>query len=500
MALQEADEDGGNGDEVLWMGTGANTPCLANGSLGGFVEPSIDDFIVCEYTESLLVQQLPVWPGGLGDLRPSRMLRGVIDGDTGELELQDLTSSIDFIGDFQRFTTAGIRAVGVVDNVVIFAGPALTVSGAVNMWAFRTDGQYLGSKGFLDWANIRKFLTVDGELYVGVLTSWDNPHAGGSVLRWVGSETEPFLFEEVARLNNEVAELAVHEETDNGVTTKRLIAGTWPRLYGTLNHTDELYGLFQSPPLPLDNGDINDWEQIFRIDQYEPDPVTARAIASGGLASYNGHIWFGTLITVGIPALAWIEQYGIPLSEEKVNEVILGTYRPLTFFRGHMVDGTFEVEVLYGNAELPVYNFFPGEFQPMPTGLGAPLEGLGGIDEMFNTYTWAVQVGKDDLLYVGTLDNSFSLQGVVIPGQDPVSATGAVGEQAFGCDLYVFGSSSTKARPVTLRGFGNDTNSGVRNLVAGVTGLYAGTGNVSNISEEGGWELLRIVSPLLPGN
>jgi len=34
------------------------------------------------------------------------------------------------------------------------------------------------------------------------------------------------------------------------------------------------------------------------------DPVTARAIAAGGMASYNGYIWFGTLITVGIPALA----------------------------------------------------------------------------------------------------------------------------------------------------------------------------------------------------
>ena len=501
-AIDAADEEGGNGDEVIWLGTGANTPCLANGSLGGFVEPSIDEFIACEYGESLLVQQLPVWPAGLGDLRPSRMLRGVIDGDTGELSLQDLTPGIDFIGDFQRFTTAGIRAVGISGNVVLFAGPALTVSGTINMWAFRrSDGVYLGSKGFLEWGNIRKFLTVDGEMYVGVLNSWDNPHPGGSVLRWTGNEGDPFQFEEVARLDNEVAELAVHEQTTSLGTTKVLVAGTWPRLYGTLDQTDELYGLFMSPPLPLDSTDADDWEQIFRIDQYEPDPVTARAIASGGIASFDGYIWFGTLITVGIPALAWIEAYGIPIGEERINEVILGTYRPLTLFRGRMVDAvggpTFEVEVLYGNEELPVYQFFPGNFQPQPTGLGPPTEGLGGIDEMFNTYTWAVQVGADGLLYVGTLDNSFSLQGVQIPGQDPVAATGAVGRQNFGADLFAFGPGSTKARVITRRGFGNDTNSGIRNMVAGQTGIYAGTGNVSNIAAEGGWELHRILSPMM---
>jgi hypothetical protein len=497
MAIEPLADEGAGGDEVLWFGTGNNTPCLANASLGGLSSPSIDDFLVCEYNESLLVNQLPVWPGGLGDLRPSRMVRGVVDGETGELELTDLTPSIDFIGDFQRFTTGGIRSAGVVDNVVIFAGPALAISGAVNMWAFRTDGQYLGSKGFLDWGNIRKFVTVDGEMYVGVLTSWDNPHPGGSVLRWVGSETDPFQFEEVARLDNEVAELIVHEEMENGVPTKRLVAGTWPRLYGTLNQTDELYGLFRSPPLPLDVDDVDDWDQIFRIDDYEPDPATARAIASGGLASYNGYIWFGTLITVGIPVLAWVEANGIPITEDKIIEVILGTYRPLTFFRGRMVEGEFEVEVLYGNSELPVYNHGAGEFQSQPTGLGAPIEGLGGFNNLFNTYTWSVEVGKDGLMYVGTLDNSFSLQGVKLPGPNPLSVTEGLEEPKFGCDLFVFGPASTRPRPVTLHGFGNETNSGIRNMRAGYSGLYIGTGNVSNITAEGGWELIRVKSPLL---
>lgn len=501
MAIQTpGDTFGGANEDVLWMGTGANTPCVANGSLGGSSEPSIDDVLVCEYGESLLAQRLSVWPDGLGDLRPARMLRGVIDNTTGELTLQDLTEDVNFIADFQLLTTAGIRAVGVCDGVVLFAGPALVVSGAINMWAFSTDGQFLGSTGLLEYANIRSALCVDGELYLGVLNSWDNENPGGSVLRWTGDADDPFQFETVATLDNEVAELVVEETITEGGTGKRLIAGTWPRLYGTLNQTDELYGLFRSPELPLAASDADSWEQIFRIDQYEPDPVTARAIASGALAFFDGYVWFGTLVTVGIPALAWIEEYGIPLTEEQINEVILGTYRPLTLFRGRMVEGvgepTFEVEVVYGNEELPVYDFFTG-FSPQPTGLGAPIEGLGGFNELFNTYLWDAVVGADGLLYAGTLDNAFSLQGLVLPGQDPLQATGMMDDPQFGADLYVFSPSSTEARAITKTGFDVETTSGIRNLVRGTLGVYTGTASVSNISEQGGWELRRVVSPLM---
>ena len=94
--------------------------------------------------------------------------------------------------------------------------------------------------------------------------------------------------------------------------------------------------------------------------------MTARAIASGGIASFDGDIWFGTLITVGIPALAWIEAYGIPLppTDDKITEIILGTYRPLTLFRGRFVEGDgrhgpSRSRSSTGTTELPVYQLLP---------------------------------------------------------------------------------------------------------------------------------------------
>jgi hypothetical protein len=499
MAMQQGAGDGD--DEAVWFGIGANTPCLANGSLGGLVEPSQDAATVCEYGESRLVEQIPIWPAGLGDYRPPRMLRLLVDGQTGDSTLEDLTPQLDFIAEFQRQTTAGIRAVGIADNVVLFAGPALTLIGTINLFAFRTDGSFIGSQGFDQWADVRKFLNVDGELYMGVSNSIINDFPGGTVLHWIGDETNPFAFEVVGRLNNEVAELTAYEDTTSGAPVKRIVAGTWPRLYGPFGRTDELYGLFESPPLPIGPGSAFGWNQLFRIDQYEPDPVTARALASGAVIAHDGWIWFGTLITIGIPVLAWVEQYGIPLTPDKINQVVLGTYRPLTFFRGRKVNGpfgpTFEVQVLYGSPELPVYNFFLGDFFPQPNGIEPPRSGLGGFDNFYNTYTWSAEVGSDGLLYVGTLDNSFSLFGIEMLPNQPEQAVDLIAERNFGADLWVFGPGQPKARPVMTRGFGNDTNSGVRNLVSGQTGLYAGTGNVSNLLPEGGWELVRVLSPLM---
>jgi hypothetical protein len=315
----------------------------------------------------------------------------------------------------------------------------------------------------------------------------------------VGNVANPFAFEVVGRLDNEVGELAVYTDDSQGPPVQRLVAGTWPRLYGPYDQTDALYGLFESPPLPLDAGDAFGWSELWRINDYEPDPVTARAIASGGIAFHNGYIWFGTLITVGIPVLAWIEQYGIPFTEQQIMQVVLGTYRPLTFFRGRKVGGQFQVDVLYGQTELPVYQpfGFPPTFVPMPTLDGPPLSGLGGFDNFYNTYTWSVQVGSDDLLYVGTLDNSFTLFGIEMLPSQPEAAVELIAERDWGADLWVFGSGPPEARPVMTRGFGNDSNSGVRNLVSCETGLYAGTGNVSNITPEGGWELVRVLSPLM---
>jgi hypothetical protein len=430
------------------------------------------------------------------------MLRLTVEAGADAAVLEDLSPRIGRFGQFFRATTLGIRAAGLCQGVVLFAGPAVHPTGAINLFAFATDGTYLGATGTDQYSNVRRFVEVDGELYAGVQNSLSNPLPGGSVLRWTGSATSPFQFEVVGALDNEVAELVVHEELGSGAPEKRLVAGTWPRLYQPLPQTDALYGLFESPPIPpggLTAAHAGGWSELFRIDRYEPDPSVARAIASGGIASFDGYVWFGTMVTTGLPILAWIEDHGLPQSLQEIVDVILGTYRPLTLFRGRKVPaggGTeFAVEVLYGMPELPVFDPAQRVFEPTPNGIEPPRSGPGGFGSFFNTYAWSLQVGRDGRLYVGTLDTSYGFFGVQSLSE-PLPGFGTVIPALdWGADLWAFAPGEIVAEPVTTRGFGNDTNSGVRNLVAGDLGLYAGTANASNIRPEGGWELVRIVPP-----
>ena len=54
---------------------------------------------------------------------------------------------------------------------------------------------------------------------------------------------------------------------------------------------------------------------------------------------------------------------------------------------------------------------------------------------------------------------------------------------------------SGRARMVQTRGFGNDTNFGVRTMVSANGLLYCGTANASTLNPKGGWELVRVTPP-----
>ena len=105
---------------------------------------------------------------------------------------------------------------------------------------------------------------------------------------------------------------------------------------------------------------------------------------------------------------------------------------------------------------------------------------------MFNNYCWTMSV-LNDALYVGTMDCSFLVLGLIDPSEIPQGL-----EYEFGADLYRMAS---EAAPVSLDGMGNPMNYGIRTMISDDNALYLGTANPMNLDPDGGWELIELTSP-----
>jgi hypothetical protein len=493
----------------LWFGTGNNTHCLAAPTfLALETTPSENSDYVCEFGESQLARQNPFWPDELGDFRPAQLFTWVslVPGASPEGAsgfLIDRTPQITGISRSRLEVTAGFRTVGINDGVVLAGGPNIGLTGGINLFAFSTNGAFLGSATLGAYSNIRKFVRIDGRLYTGVLNSTSNFRQGGTVLRWTGSVGSPFQFTEVGWIDNEVSELAVHEEhLAGGTVVKRLIAGTWPHLFAPQGGGPGLAGLWVSPPIPaagLSFAHAQGWTQIWRVDAYEPDPVTARAYGIGGLAVSGDWAYWGTMNPPAMGLRAWREQHGEPATPAERDQVIAGTYRAISIFRAPLSGTTltaqgFAPDLLYGAERLLVYDPTAHGFVLTPNGLGIALAGRAGFGNAYNVYAW-VALARNGLVYIGTLDSSYLWYG--IQGGPPAVPPGLPrrGARNWGADLWVFAEGGVSARSVDTRGFGNDRNIGIRNAVVGDGAIYVGTANVSNLHPDGGWELIRLVPP-----
>jgi hypothetical protein len=129
-----------------------------------------------------------------------------------------------------------------------------------------------------------------------------------------------------------------------------------------------------------------------------------------------------------------------------------------------------------------------------------PLMGLSGLGNMFNNYTWDMEVHNGQL-FIGTMDWSYLFDKLL--AQFAVSVTGSppardlqLPEYVSGADLFRLASSSANhAVPEDISGVGNWSNYGVRNMVSDDF-LYLGMANPMNLMTdpkddlpEGGWEL-----------
>ncbi len=487
----------------LWFGTAANVHCLV---LGGYLDltlPLETDSWVCEFGASQLSQNNPPGlPAQIGDWRPPDLYVYNTQTET----LTEKTGDVTGLGAVALGQTLGIRSAGTISNVVILAGPAITPTGSLNMFAFdTTSGDYLGFAQFSEYNNIRKWLAVEGVLYTAV----GNTAGGGSVLRWRGDAGDPFQFEVVGVLDGAGAELALHDG--------RLFVSTWPSGFGSA-----MAGIYMSPPIPaggLTTTDAGAWTKVWEADDYEPDPVTAATYGAGALASYGGYLYWGTMHVPFLSTVAHLQYYQTftytyPFNDPVVDipRAVLGTYRPITVFRGQNFDTTPEIELLYGLPILPVASYDPFidyvRWDLYPNNMFAtPSMGLSGFGNFFNNYTWTMDTYEDQL-FVGTMDWSYLGSELLELVLEPIiSDTIDISIElpppiGVGADLFRFPAPNALAVPESIEGVGNYSNYGVRTMIAD-DNLYLGMANPMNLLTdpndgvpEGGWELLSLSSPV----
>ncbi len=479
--------------DSIWFGTAANPVSLVIGGILGLSIPFENEYQVSEFWRSQYPGISPLLKPFLGDWRPPRIYRYQPGGG-----VQDVTPN-----DALLSNTIGLRSAGANEEIVLLAGPALIQLG-INVFAFDAQtGAYLGSKTLLDFSDIRKWVEVDGVLYTGTLDTWTQT-GGGSVLRWKGTKTNPFDYEVVGKIDNEAATLVAHQGRLYAFTWAT-VSSFWTRIAGAKSL--HLPAIWTSPPLPaggLTAAHRFQWRNVWTIDRYDPDPVLAPTVWMGAAESFDGHLVWGTIQIPGIGGEALIDAYGLPDSNLLFIESFIKSFRTAPVFRGKLVGGQLQVELLYGDATLPKYTPSgpgTGAWSNVANNTGAPLLGPAGFGQRSNVYIWSMAV-HDEKLYVGTFDRSFIRHGNAFVQGLPVP-------DDLGGDLVQFTTTSVPAMSVSRTGMGNVVNNGIRTLVSHPGGLFCGTATSANLLTnpsdnlpEGGWEFLKldpatiVVSPL----
>jgi hypothetical protein len=524
--------------DKLFFGTGPNIHCLVLQGYLGYDQTILDEAYACEGSCS----QLRDWrPPSLYmyDMKKQDVEKQCSTGTSTSVPagvLVNLTETLPPGALIYLFQTVGIRSAGSHRGIAFLAGPVLQTSAyravGVNIFAFDSEtGEFLAVKRLSEYNNIRKWVAVNDELYVGVGGS-----QGGAVLKWIGNRDNLFEFEVVGRgMDGLVSELCAHEG--------RIFATTWPGGTEGSGGISEA-GLWMSPKLDpaLCSDDQDEWEKVWSVLDYEPDPVIAHAYGGGALESYNGYLYWGTMHVPLTAALAHFSYYGEPEGYDEIIKALLGSWRAIAIFRGKNLDHrrwgkeidlrwgkrtdprfktmhhprwnkAFQprwgkrydpfcgkkIELLYGERFLPAFSPTKG-WRLVPNKMSfsgkKPKYGHSGFGNIFNNYCWTMAV-YDGKLFVGTMDWSYLLFGTLdlnFAGFD-FSILKKLGIQGpeYGSDLYCFTKNHSEAEALSLNGMGNPMNYGIRTMVADGA-LYLGSANPMNLSVDGGWELIELKS------
>ncbi|WP_426513874.1 hypothetical protein ACPPVO_26630 [Dactylosporangium sp. McL0621] len=506
----------------LWWGTVSNATGggmatlageFAGAGLGVPVRPWDDpDNVTCEFAASY---------NAAHDVAPAQGVAGdVVAAQVWQYDIAtgiatERTPDPGECPDFARL--AGVRAAGSIGDVVLLGGVETTTTagphagGTVVLLAYHVDGTFLGARRFPEWDNIKNFVVAGGRLYFGV--GRVEPPSGG-VQRWCGTAADPFRFEEVGRLGNQPAYFTVHEN--------RIVTGTW---HGT--GSTEPAGVYVSPPLHELGPRARDrWRPVFTAAQLFPDPLTADAMVSFAVTSYEGWVY----ATFGLPSVApsmtrHLAAYP-QIPRGTVPELALAYLRSSPGGVVYRIKNPGElnqqVELLYGERRYWCYEPGTAEWALRDNLLHQdPRFGGGGFGSRFNDYVgWGAAVFRGKL-YLGTFNTEKVLRDITLNPDTgvlsqvlgrPVPAVEAAlcrqvasrlvfRDRRTAGQVWVFDDADRPARPLTTTGFNNACNWGIRGVLpVGDEHLFFGTNQGWQYPTEprddpprrAGWQLLKL--------
>lgn len=520
-----------SGDNIFF-GTVANGNILVTGTYFSDITGNPDSSTgsvsyveASEFSNSIFAKNLGL-PGRYGDWRPPNLYRYNLPTRT----LTRLTPTLPQQARDHLFSLEGVRSGGSVapntknpNGLIVLAGPPLRedLGGGVGFFAFDAAGNFLGSTIRSDYANIRRFVEINGDLYAGVQTT----DGYGKVIRIINRAADPrfpFSIMEVGDLDQPGADIAVHDG--------RLFLTTWPgyieggsidSVKNPLDFLRRATGLWMSPKVPANGLTIahrKQWVKVWNVNMYEADLAVAVTYGGGALCSFDGWLYFGTMHVplmgplavaiknnfplvapqpVGSPAyLAWYAKAAVLYAN---SERAASAFRGRNFFKPPSIAGIAlkpggEFELLSGYESFKVLDNDGTNWVTKANLMGQkPRLATAGWGSPYNFYTWTMSVYKKNL-YIGTFDTSMATKKeTFLPGIENPNTT-------WGADLIMIPSSiATKYYPVSRNGLGNPANYGFRTMLATDDTLYIGTANPYNLLgdpddglPDGGWELLAL--------
>lgn len=561
----------------IFFGTFANAECLGYAPNNSNPPPVlINNYWACEFTNSAYANTHggPL-PPALGDDRPPRMY--IYDIPTKTIRditpklpaaaaptLCPVTGNDAICTDPLWNTMVGVRSAtsytepATGKTYVIVSGQAL-INGpsqnAVNFYIWGiTENRWVAKYQYVGYADIRHWLNYQGVLYAAAFKPTPN---GGSLLRYAGSLatvpnpanpqtnggstiascgtsfTNPpaptgncIKFQDVGDFDTPASEVVVAPTgtTDAG----RIFIGTWPPVGPNPNNL--VGGIYMSPVVPaggLTTDYAPQWTKVWNAGNYDPDPTIKQTYGMGGMAFYNGYLYWGTLN----PTLSGVNRifnlYGKPSDPNTVVTDGLKANRTSVLFRAqNFSTGTPSIDLLYGETQLPVYTPANNTTNPptpeswtlMPnnvpsgsctTACGTPaLYGQSGFNNIWTNYIWGMSV-INSRLYVGTMSWEFLAAANANQSSTPLPTLATPQPSHFGASLLYFPDTTHGAIPVSTNGLGNFLNYGVRNIIPySPTSFFIGTANPMNLATygttnvvgaacnvaqcRGGWELIEI--------
>jgi hypothetical protein len=488
--------------KYMYFSTAANGMC--NAAIGGYfpkISAWANDDVVCEGNQGWSSRHLgfKLW----GDLRRTEVFR--VNSDTDQVE--NVTPSGADAPILDR--VFGLRGQGAIDDVVLFGSPVLNATGngygGLGMVAFEgSTGKFLGQTILPEYFNIRRGNVIDGDLYFGVRLAGAGAGGGGGVIKWAGSKSDPFKFEVVA--NNLPSEPGYITGYDHHIITSGFTAPS-------MTNPSPMAEIYMSPTIPAgglteETADPSNWKSIFKMSDYDPDPVISGAVNFGDLIEFDGKLVFSTYIMGGLETLRINKAYGEPTDDiGRLTNAINAERATAVLEMSDVGKPNQKVRLLYGDTTLPVYNAATKRWENRPNNLRQVAKfGQAGFGNRTNFYSWMWEIYKGSL-YMSTFDASSMVTGAsdVLPDALNLSpetvellkpVINLLHQVTGGGDVWRFDSLNTPAVPETLDAYGNKNTHGASRSWGAFpekNKLYAASATWANLNNttggRGGWQL-----------